>query len=567
MQRMYMNRAITLLDENEKGMISKLAERCGFLELMETRTCKAGDFKMIAKQSNFSNTKEIHLMVFLETDHSYEYVDDAYMSTAMDKSNYFQFLNNAVINYKREQEFFDDALKIYKENARNLFPGEELSYAFGGQLTITTQNEGDINRVGQSKFIISITSNYLKDESKEVMEKDLDKTITEFYESHKQQIDLATKAQHILRQSMNLSDRGSAQFIYDSEFFVVTRNEKVPDSFNLSCGFSKEGFEKARQKCLQQKTFENTYSALNPMQLSNHLYEYLQKRAKAIEEQKAKEAAEKAEADRKAAEEAAIRKAAEEAARKKAEEEAARKRAEEEAARKKAEEEAAKKKAEEEAARKKAEEEAAKKKAAEEAAKEAAKEAEAAKKVAEEAARKAEAAIKAAEEAAKKKADEEAAQRKAAEEAARKKAAEEAAEEAAKEAEAAKKVAEEAARKAEAAKKAAEEAAKKVESEKVSPEPKTSENVQNADSEKNELKKSPENQTAEGDQKDNNKSDSEKKEDDKKTEEAKKAEEVAKNNAKSAEDFRKTFRRDNIRFGGYKKPAPPADSSTQSDNK
>ena len=312
MQRMYNNyRVMTLLDENEKGMITKLADRCGSLEPMETRTCKAGDFTIIGKQSNFSNTKEIHLMVFMENKNSYEYVDDSYMSIAMDKSNYFQFLNNALVNYKKEQEMNQSALEVYKENARNLFPGEELSYAFGGQLTISTLNKGDINRVGQSRYLISITSNYLKDESQEAIEKDLAKTINEFYERHKKQIELANKAQHILRLSMNLSDRGSAQFIYETEFFVVTRNSANQECFDLSCGFSKDGFEKAKQKCLQQKNFENTYNRLSPVELSDKLYEYLEKRAKVIEEQREREEAE--EKARLAAEEEARRIAYEEA--------------------------------------------------------------------------------------------------------------------------------------------------------------------------------------------------------------------------------------------------------------
>ena len=87
MQRLNRNKAIALLDENERGMISKLSERCNCLEPLETRTCKAGDFTLIAKQSDVGNTKEIHLMSFYEDDKKYEYVADAYVSSTMDKSN------------------------------------------------------------------------------------------------------------------------------------------------------------------------------------------------------------------------------------------------------------------------------------------------------------------------------------------------------------------------------------------------------------------------------------------------------------------------------------------------
>lgn len=271
------NKAITLLDENERGMITKLADRCNTLEPMETRTCKAGDFTLIAKQSDIGGSKEIHLMAFLEGNEKYEYVSDAYMSSNVDKSNYYQFLLNSVSNFKRDEELDADALEVFKENAKNLFPGEELSFAFGGQLTISVLNLGDVRRIGQSKFVISITMNFLKNDQEEVLEKDLDATIDRFYENHKEDIRLATKSQHILRQSLNLSAKGAAQFIYEYEYLVVTRNENAPETFDVSFGNTKEGFEKAKQECLQNKNFENSLSGLTPFQLAKSIYEYLQK--------------------------------------------------------------------------------------------------------------------------------------------------------------------------------------------------------------------------------------------------------------------------------------------------
>lgn len=271
------NKALALLDENERGMISKLADRCNSLEPMETRTCKAGDFTLIAKQSDIGGNKEIHLMAFLEDAQKYEYVADAYMNSAMDKSNYFQFFLNAVGNYKIDREMDEEALDVYKENARNLFPGEELSFAFGGQLTISVLNKGDVNRIGQNKYVISITTNFLKNDQEEVLEKDLNSTIDKFYDSHKEDVRLATKAQHVLKLSLNLSEKGAAQFIYENEYFVVTRNETDAATFDLSYGNTKEGFLRAKQLCLQDKDFENTVAGLTPLALSKNVYEYLQK--------------------------------------------------------------------------------------------------------------------------------------------------------------------------------------------------------------------------------------------------------------------------------------------------
>ncbi|MBR6477535.1 MAG: hypothetical protein IKS85_03715 [Lachnospiraceae bacterium] len=277
MLRMTRNKAIALLDENERGMITKLSERCNCLEPLETRNCKAGDFTLIAKQSDVGNTKEIHLMAFMETDSIYEYVADAYMSSTMDKSNYYQFLFNSVTNYKKDQELTDESLDVFKENAKNLFPGEELSYAFGGQLTISVLNEGDINKIGQSKYVISINVNFLKTDSEEVLEKDLYKTIDKFYDAHKEDIRLAVKSQHILKQSLNLSERGAAQFIYEYEYFVVTRNAEDQSKFDVSYGNTKEGFLRAKQRCLQDKDFENTVNGLTPLMLAKSIYGYLQK--------------------------------------------------------------------------------------------------------------------------------------------------------------------------------------------------------------------------------------------------------------------------------------------------
>lgn len=277
MIRVAKNKAMSLLDENEKGMISKLADRCNTLEPMETRTCKAGEFTLIAKQSDLGSNKEIHLMAFLEGEEKYEYVSDAYMSSTVDKSNYYQFLLNSVTNYKRDKELADEALDTFKENAKNLFPGEELSYAFGGQLTISVLNLGDVKRIGQSKYIISIIINFLKYDEEEVLEKDLDKTIDRFHENHKEDIRLATKAQHILKQCLNLSEKGAAQFIYEYEYLVVTRNAENPDTFDVSFGNTKEGFERAKHICQQDKSFENTMTGLAPHLLSKSIYEYLQK--------------------------------------------------------------------------------------------------------------------------------------------------------------------------------------------------------------------------------------------------------------------------------------------------
>lgn len=277
MIRVNKNKAINLLDENERGMISKLADRCNTLEPMETRTCKAGEFTLIAKQSDIGDNKEIHLMAFLESTDKYEYVSDAYMSSTVDKSNYYQFLLNAVSNFKRDEELANDALDVFKENAKNLFPGEELSYAFGGQLTISVLNLGDVRRIGQSKYVISITINFLKNDQEEVLEKDLDKTIDRFYENHKEDIRLATKAQHILKQSLNLSGKGAAQFIYDYEYMVITRNASDQSTFDLSFGNTKEGFDQAKLECLQNKNFENSMTGLTPLLLSKSVYEYLQK--------------------------------------------------------------------------------------------------------------------------------------------------------------------------------------------------------------------------------------------------------------------------------------------------
>lgn len=258
-------------------MITKLSERCNCLEPLETRTCKAGDFTLIAKQSDIGNTKEIHLMAFMEAENIYEYVSDAYVSSTMDKSNYYQFLFNSVSNYKRDQELTAEALDVFKENAKNLFPGEELSYAFGGQLTISVLNKGDVNKIGQSKYVISINVNFLKNDQEEILEKDLYKTIDKFYEAHKEDIRLATKAQHILKQCLNLSEKGAAQFIYEYEYFVVTRNAEDPARFDVSYGNTKEGFLRAKQKCLHEKDFENTVSGLIPVELSKSVYGYLQK--------------------------------------------------------------------------------------------------------------------------------------------------------------------------------------------------------------------------------------------------------------------------------------------------
>ncbi|MBQ2099605.1 MAG: hypothetical protein II477_00880 [Lachnospiraceae bacterium] len=277
MIRLNKNKAITMFDEIERGMISKLADRCNSLEPMETRTCKAGDFTLIAKKSDLGDSKEIHLMAFYEPTDLYEYVADAYVSATMDKSNYYQFLFNSVSNYKRDQEMTEEALDVYKENARNLFPGEELSYAFGGQLTISVLNRGDVNKIGQSRYIVSINVNFLKTDSEEILEKDLNKTIDKVYEAHKDDIRLATMAQHILKQSLNLSERGATQFIYPYEYFVVTRNAEDTAKFDLSYGSSKEGFLNAKQKCLQDKDFENTVVSLTPVQLAKNIYEYLQK--------------------------------------------------------------------------------------------------------------------------------------------------------------------------------------------------------------------------------------------------------------------------------------------------
>ncbi|MBP5282268.1 MAG: hypothetical protein J6Z22_07180 [Lachnospiraceae bacterium] len=277
MLRMTRNKAIALLDENERGMITKLSERCNCLEPLETRNCKAGDFTLIAKQSDVGNTKEIHLMAFIETENIYEYVADAYMSSTMDKSNYYQFLFNSVTNYKKDQEMTEESLDVFKENAKNLFPGEELSYAFGGQLTISVLNEGDINKIGQSKYVISINVNFLKTDSEEVLEKDLYKTIDRFYDAHKEDIRLAVKSQHILKQSLNLSEKGAAQFIYEYEYFVVTRNAQDQNTFDVSYGNTKEGFVRAKQKCLQDKDFENTVNGLSPLMLAKSIYGYLQK--------------------------------------------------------------------------------------------------------------------------------------------------------------------------------------------------------------------------------------------------------------------------------------------------
>lgn len=266
-----------LLDENERGMISKLAERCNCLEPMEARTCKAGDFTLIAKQSDLGNTKEIHLMAFMETANIYEYVADAYVSGTMDKSNYYQFLFNSVNNYKSDQKMNSESLEVFKENARNLFPGEELSYAFGGQLTIAVLNKGDIKRIGQNNYVVSINVNFLKTDSEEVMEKDLNKTIDKFYNAHKDDIRLATKAQHVMKQCLNLSERGAAQFIYEHEYFVVTRNSGNNETFDVSCGLCKEDFKKAKKLCLSNKAFESVAAGLTPMQLSKTVYEFLQK--------------------------------------------------------------------------------------------------------------------------------------------------------------------------------------------------------------------------------------------------------------------------------------------------
>ena len=277
MLRTSRNKNVPLLDENERGMISKLAERCNCLEPMETRTCKAGDFTLIAKQSDIGNTKEIHLMAFLEAENIYEYVSDAYVSSTMDKSNYYQFLFNSVNNYKLDQKANAESLEVYKENARNLFPGEELCYAFGGQLTISVLNKGDIRRIGQNNYVVSINVNFLKTDSEEVIEKDLNKTIDKYYNTHKDDIRLATKAQHIMKQCLNLSERGAAQFIYEHEYFVVTRNADNPDKFSVSYGSCKEDFNKAKQLCLNDKEFENTVTALTAQQLAKTIYEFLQK--------------------------------------------------------------------------------------------------------------------------------------------------------------------------------------------------------------------------------------------------------------------------------------------------
>lgn len=277
MLRTSRNKNVPLLDENERGMISKLAERCNCLEPMETRTCKAGDFTLIAKQSDIGNTKEIHLMAFLEAENVYEYVSDAYVSSTMDKSNYYQFLFNSVNNYKLDQKANAESLEVYKENARNLFPGEELCYAFGGQLTISVLNKGDIRRIGQNYYVVSINVNFLKTDSEEVIEKDLNKTIDKYYNAHKDDIRLATKAQHIMKQCLNLSERGAAQFIYEHEYFVVTRNADNHDKFSVSCGSCKEDFDRSKQLCLNDKEFENTVTGLSAQQLSKTIYEFLQK--------------------------------------------------------------------------------------------------------------------------------------------------------------------------------------------------------------------------------------------------------------------------------------------------
>ena len=58
---------------------------------------------------------------------------------------------------------------------------------------------------------------------------------------------------------------------------MVTRNAEDTAKFDLSYGSSKEGFLNAKQKCLQDKDFENTVVSLTPVQLAKNIYEYLQK--------------------------------------------------------------------------------------------------------------------------------------------------------------------------------------------------------------------------------------------------------------------------------------------------
>jgi hypothetical protein len=152
-----------------------------------------------------------------------------------------------------------------------------LSYAFAGQLTISVLNKGDINRVGQNKYVISLTVSFLKTDQEEIYEKDLFATIDKFYNAHKEDVALATKAQHIMKQCLNLSERGAAQFIYEHEYFVVTRTVEEACKFDLSYGNTNEGFVRAKQKCLQDKDFENSVIGLTPLLLSKNIYEYLQK--------------------------------------------------------------------------------------------------------------------------------------------------------------------------------------------------------------------------------------------------------------------------------------------------
>ena len=92
---------------------------------------------------------------------------------------------------------------------------------------------------------------------------------------------------------------------------MVTRNTADPNTFDVSYGNTKEGFLRAKQKCLQDKDFESTVTGLSPLLLGKNIYGYLQKcemtkllsddalKAMKEEAQRAKAAAEKASDDKK----------------------------------------------------------------------------------------------------------------------------------------------------------------------------------------------------------------------------------------------------------------------------
>ena len=153
MIRLNKNKAITMFDEIERGMISKLADRCNSLEPMETRTCKAGDFTLIAKKSDLGDSKEIHLMAFYEPTDLYEYVADAYVSATMDKSNYYQFLFNSVSNYKRDQEMIEEAIGNAKTTATQFVSnyGSRL-----GKIITADQGQFSINSKEDNPSVMKI---------------------------------------------------------------------------------------------------------------------------------------------------------------------------------------------------------------------------------------------------------------------------------------------------------------------------------------------------------------------------------------------------------------------------